>query len=91
MFQIHFNKHNGIYSIRRKSDRMTIMASERGAKPPRFGTVSYFTKGNFFLITPKALESARNKELPTVNVTTTNWPKLRVFIMTLKEKLSWNA
>lgn len=84
MFKLHFNKDNGIYSVRRL-DRMTVSATEKHAKIPVLGSTIPFCKGNWFLVTPKVFASAKRKERPSVELTVTNWPNVRLFFKCLKE------
>lgn len=84
MFKLHFNKDNGIYSIRRV-DRMAVAATEKHAKVPRIGSKIPFSSGAWFLLTPKVFASARAKTRPSVELTVTNWPNVRLFFKCLKE------
>lgn len=85
MFKLHFNKENGIYSIRR-ADRMTVAATEKHAVTSKWlGATVPFSSGAWFLLTPKVFASARAKTRPSVELTVTNWPNVRLFFKCLKE------
>lgn len=87
MIRLHFNKSNGIFSARRV-DRSTAFASEKHAKIPRFGSFHSFAPSVHALMTHGLLVSASQGERPEVPVVVTKWPRVRLFIATVKEYIN---
>ena len=84
MIRLHFNKANGIFSARR-TDRSTAFASEKHAKIPRFGSFHSFAPSVHAIMTNGLLVSTSHGERPEVPVVVTKWPRVRLFIATVKE------
>ena len=87
MIRLHFNKSNGIFSARRV-DRSTAFASEKHAKIPRCGTFHSFSPSVHAIMTHGLLVSASHGERPEVPVVFTKWPRVRLFITTVKEYIN---
>lgn len=81
---LHFNKLNGIFSVRR-IDRSTVTATRKGFKIPRVGTTHQLAPNVHILITKGVYEKATTKSRPEVIVKVTNWPRVQLFIARLKE------
>ncbi|CAK6604388.1 unknown function [Klebsiella phage vB_Kpn_K19PH14C4P1] len=84
--RLHFNKSNGIFSVRRE-DRSTVVASERNAKLPLIGSVVPLSPRVHLIITRGEFVKAMNKEKPFVNPVVTYWPRVRLFVKWIKEVL----
>ena len=83
--RLHFNKSNGIFSVRR-DDRSTVVASERHGKIPRFfGDTVELAPSVHILITKGSYIAATEKKRPVLPVVVTKWPRLRLVILRLKE------
>lgn len=84
MLRLHFNKSNGIFSIRRE-DRSTLSASERRAKIPFVGDVVSLAPRVHLLITRGAFEEATLGSRPFLPTVVTRFPKVRLIIKRIKE------
>lgn len=84
--RLHFNKSNGIFSVRRK-DRSTVLASERNAKLPMIGSVATLSPCVHLLITRGEFVKEMNKERPHLEAVVTYWPRVRLFVKWIKEVL----
>ena len=82
--RLHFNKSNGIFSIRR-DDRSTLSASERHAKIPFIGDVVSLAPRVHLLITRGEFEKATLGSRPFLTAVVTRFPKVRLFIKRIKE------
>lgn len=82
--RLHFNKSNGIFSVRRE-DRSTVAASERHGKIPFIGDIFELAPSVHILVTRGLYELAQTKSRPFVPVVVTKWPRLRLFWERIKE------
>lgn len=82
--RLHFNKANGIFSVRR-DDRSTVAATERNGELPRIGDTHQLAPSVHILITRGLYELAKTKSRPFVPVVVTKWPRLRLLWERLKE------
>lgn len=82
--RLHFNKSNGIFSVRR-DDRSTVVASERHGKIPFIGQAVLLAPSVHILITKGSFIAATNKERPVLPVVVTKWPRVRLLIARIKE------
>lgn len=85
--KLHFNKSNGIFSIRRP-DRSTVRTSERHAKIPRIGDVVPLAPSVHILVTKGSYVLASEGKRPALPVVVTKWPRLRLFILRIKEVIN---
>lgn len=84
MFRLHFNKTNGIFSVRR-SDRSTVCSSERRAKLPLIGDTIALAPRVHLIITRNDFEKAMTKDRPVLSVAVTRFPFVRLLIERIKE------
>lgn len=84
MFRLHFNKGNGIFSVRR-SDRSIVCASERRAKLPLIGDTVPLAPRVHIVITRGNFEKAMTKSRPVLSVAVTRFPFIRLLIERVKE------
>lgn len=84
MFRLHFNKSNGIFSVRR-SDRSTVCSSERRAKLPLIGDTIALAPRVHIIITHNDFKKAMTKDRPVLSVTVTRFPFIRLLIERIKE------
>lgn len=84
MFRLHFNKSNGIFSVRR-SDRSTVCSSERRAKLPLIGDTIALAPRVHLIITRNDFEKAMTKDRPVLSVVVTRFPFVRLLIERIKE------
>lgn len=82
--RLHFNKTNGIFSVRRE-DRSTVAATERHGKLPLIGDTFELAPSVHILVTRGLYETAMTKSCPFVPVVVTKWPRLRVLWERFKE------
>ncbi|CAK1257456.1 unknown function [Klebsiella phage vB_Kpn_K80PH1317a] len=85
--RLHFNKSNGIFSVRRE-DRSTVAATERHGKLPRVGDTFELSPNVHILVTRGLYEAATEKSRPFVPVVVTKWPRLRVLWERIKEVIN---
>lgn len=84
--RLHFNKSNGIFSVRR-DDRYTLVSSERHAKIPLIGDVMSLGQRVHILITRAEYIQATSGSRPFLTATVTRFPKVRLFIKRVLEVL----
>lgn len=84
MFRLHFNKTNGIFSVRR-SDRLTICSSERRAKLPLIGDTIALAPRVHLIITRNDFKKAMMKSCPVLSVAVTRFPFIRLLVERFKE------
>lgn len=84
MFRLHFNKSNGIFSVRR-SDRSTVCSSERRAKLPLIGDTIALAPRVHIIITHNDFKKAMAKDRPVLSVAVTRFPFVRLLIERIKE------
>lgn len=84
MFRLHFNKTNGIFSVRR-SDRSTVCSSERRAKLPRIGDTIALAPRVHLIITRNDFQEAMTKSRPVLSVAVTRFPFVRLLWERIKE------
>lgn len=82
--RLHFNKSNGIFSVRR-IDRSTLSSSERNAKIPFIGDVVSLSPMVHLLITRGEFEEATKGSRPFLTAAVTRFPKVRLVIKRIKE------
>lgn len=82
--RLHFNKTNGIFSVRRV-DRSTVAATERNGKIPFIGDTFELSPNVHLLVTRGLYELAKTKSRPFVPAVVTKWPRLRLLWARLKE------
>lgn len=82
--RLHFNKSNGIFSVRRE-DRSTLAATERHGKIPFIGDTFELSPSVYILVTRGLYEAATEKSRPFVPVVVTKWPRIRLFWERIKE------
>lgn len=82
--RIHYNKLNGIFSVRRE-DRSTVCATERHGKLPRFGDTFELSPSVHILVTRKNYIEAMTKSRPFADVRVTKWPRLRLALKVIRE------
>lgn len=82
--RIHFNKSNGIFSIRR-DDRSTLRSTERNFKLPLVGDIVPLASNVFILVSRGDYQKAITKCRPSADVRVTKWPRVRLFFKRLKE------
>ncbi|ALT58466.1 hypothetical protein [Klebsiella phage 175022] len=82
--RLHFNKSNGIFSVRRE-DRSTVAATERHGKLPRMFDTFKLAPNVHIIVTRGLYEAAAEKSRPFVPVVVTKWPNVKGFFMRLKE------
>lgn len=85
--RLHFNKSNGIFSVRRV-DRTTVVASERHAKVPFLGSTHELSPNVHIVMTKGLFVEATTGSRPSVPVLVTRFPKVRMVIARIKEMLS---
>lgn len=81
---LHFNKSNGIFSVRR-IDRSTVTATPRNFQIPRIGSATELSPNVHLLITKGLYEKAVTKSRPDVPVVYTKWPRVKLFVLRVKE------
>lgn len=86
MFRLHYNKSNGIFSVRAQ-DRSTVAASERHGKLPRIGDVVELSPRVYILVTHNDYLLAQLKLRPVLSVAKTYFPRIRLFFKWLWEVL----
>lgn len=85
MMKLHFNRSNGIFSVRRV-DRSTAFATAKNFKIPRVGLVNELSPNVHVLITRGTfIKATEDWKRPEVQVVVTKWPRVRLFIEWLKE------
>lgn len=84
MFRLHFNKTNGIFSVRRE-DRSTVCASERLAKLPYIGDTIALAPRVHLIITRNDFKKAMTKSRPVLSVAVTRFPFIRLLWERIKE------
>lgn len=82
--RLHFNKSNGIFSIRR-IDRSTVGASEKHAKIPLIGFTQELSPRVHIVVTSGLLKEATTGSRPSVPVLVTRFPFVRLIIARVKE------
>lgn len=83
--KLHFNRANGIFSVRRY-DRSTVAASERHGKIPKwFGDVVELAPSVHILITVGSYVLASEGKRPALPVVVTKWPRIKLAIARIKE------
>lgn len=82
--RLHFNKSNGIFTVRR-SDRTTVHASRRHMALPVLGGVVSLAPRTYLLITRGEYLWAMKKGCPQLEAVITKCPRTRMFIKWLKE------
>lgn len=85
--RLHFNKSNGIFSVRRV-DRNTLCASEKHGKIPLIGDVVSLAPRVHLLITRGEYEQATSGSRPFLTAVVTRFPKVRLFIKRIKEVIN---
>lgn len=86
MYRLHYNKRNGIFSVR-SMDRSTVAASERHGKLPRIGDTVEISPRVHILVTHNDYLLAQLKLRPVLSVAKTRFPRIRLFFKWLKEVL----
>lgn len=86
MFRLHYNKSNGIFSVRRL-DRSTVAASERHGKIPRIGDTVELSPRVHILVTRYDYLKAKDKKRPVLSMAKTYFPRIRLFFKWLWEVL----
>lgn len=84
MFRLHFNKSNGIYTVR-CADRSIFGASERRAKLPLIGSTLRVAPRAYLIIPRGVFQKAIDKERPVLSVAETRFPFVRLLIERIKE------
>lgn len=85
MMKLHFNRSNGIFSVRRV-DRSTAFATAKNFKIPFFGSVHALAPNVHILITRNTFNKATEDwKRPEVQVVVTKWPRVRLLVEWLKE------
>lgn len=84
MFRLHYNKSNGIYSVRRL-DRSTVAASERHGKLPLIGDTVELSPRVHLLVTRYDYLKAKDKKRPVLSVAVTRFPFVRLLWKFIKE------
>lgn len=84
MFRLHFNKTNGIFSVRRE-DRSTVCASERRAELPYIGDTIALAPRVHLIITRNDFKKAMTKSRPVLSVAVTRFPFIRLLWERIKE------
>lgn len=84
MFRLHYNKGNGIFSVRRL-DRSTVAASERHGRIPRIGDTVELSPRVHLLVTRYDYLKAKDHKRPVLSVAVTRFPFIRLFFKWLKE------
>lgn len=84
MFRLHFNKTNGIFSVRR-IDRSTVCSSERRAKLPLIGHTFALAPNVHLIVTRKDFKEAMTKSRPVLSVAVTRFPFVRLLWKAVKE------
>ena len=82
--RLHFNKSNGIFSVRRE-DRSILSASKRNAKIPFIGDSVSLAPRVHLLITRGEFEEATLGSRPFLTAVVTRFPKVRLTIKRIKE------
>lgn len=82
--RLHFNKSNGIFSVRR-IDRSTVAASERHAKIPFIGSTHELSPNVHIVMTKGLFVEASTGSRPSVPVLVTRFPKVRMVVARIKE------
>lgn len=82
--RLHFNKSNGIFSVRRV-DRSTVAATGRNEKLPLIGDTFELSPKVHLLVTRGLYVEAKTKSRPFVPAVVTNWPRLRLLWERFKE------
>ncbi|QHJ79922.1 MAG: hypothetical protein [Caudoviricetes sp.] len=85
MLMLHYNKSNGIFSVRKSSTREIIKATERHAKIPTIGSAFKLSNNVFALITTGTFKKTQTGSRQFVPVVVTKFPRLRLIFMRLKE------
>lgn len=86
MFRLHYNKTNGIFSVRRE-DRSTVCSSERRAKLPAIGNTFALAPRVHLIVTRNEFKEAMTKSRPVLSVAVTRFPFVRLLWKRLKEVL----
>lgn len=81
---LHFNRSNGIFTVRR-SDRTIMHASKRHAGLPLIGTVESLAPRVYLLITRSDYLSAMRAERPRLKAVVTTWPRVHLLVKWIKE------
>lgn len=84
-FRMHYNKTTHAFSIRRSSDRSVVWWLS--PKVPLMGTVHTLAPNVHILATRKDYMNAQAGSRPVLTVAVTQFPRLRLFTMSLKEAL----
>lgn len=85
--RLHFNKSNGIFSLRNVS-RAIVSASEKHAKVPFIGNTVELSPVVHAVITKGLFVEAQKGTRPFVPVIVTKWPTVRLVIARIKEVLN---
>lgn len=90
MLRLHFNKSNGIFSVRR-IDRSTVAATGKRSeyrKLPLIGIDPFELSPNVHaLVTRGLMLKAQEGKRPEVPVVVTKWPRVRLYVQRFKEML----
>lgn len=84
MFRLHYNKRNGIFSVRHL-DRSTVAASERHGKLPLIGDTVELSPRVHILVTRYDYLKAKDKKRPVLSVAVTRFPFVRLLVKFIKE------
>lgn len=82
--RLHFNKLNGIFSVRRQ-DRSTVSSSERHGKVSFIGDTFALAPNVHLIVTNGTYREAQRGTRPFVPVLVTRFPKVRLFVARIKE------
>lgn len=83
-FKLHYNKSNGIFTVR-KTDRSTFCASGRHEEIPILGSTIRVARGRHIIITKDTFKEAVAKRRPVLSVAKTHFPLVRLLFRRLKE------
>lgn len=86
--KLHFNKSNGIFSVRRY-DRSTVVASERHGKIPKwFGDTVELSPSVHIIVTKGSYIAATQGQRPVLPVVVTKWPLVKLIVARIKEVIN---
>lgn len=87
MLKMHFNKSNGIFSVRRV-DRSTALATDKNFKVGMLGETYALSPTVHVIATKGIFEKASEGKRPEVPVVVTKWPFVRLVINRVKEYIN---
>lgn len=88
MFKLHFDKSNGIFSVRR-IDRSIVCASGRNAKLPLIGDTIPLAPRVHIIVTRNEFKKAMMKSRTVLSVAVTRFPFVRLLWKRIKEVLHY--